>query len=416
MAKLSYVIVTHQRREPLLRTLEILERTTPLPRSQWDTWVVDNGSTDGTAEAVRERFPNVHLIQRAGNEGVWARSYAFGPARGEYLILLDDDSYPTGDAAERSIAYLDAHPGCGAVVGRVVLPDGSFEACALPSVMLSGAVCLRKSVAEKVGGFRREFFRKAGEYDFSFRIWQAGYSVERFEDVVYRHDKFMGGRSSSLAHRMDLRNNLILAERYLPAGLRAEYRRDWSQRYAAVAACAGHGGAARLARIEGAMWRVREAATGRRQTLSPSAIEAVFELRKQAGAIAAWARANGVRRTVIADFGKNLYATYRGCTESGVAVSAIADNNPAFARSDYRGIPILSDVAALATKPDGVVIANVNPAQIDAVERRVRDRFTGPVLRLWEPRRLGDLPHHGFPTRALPPDTGREPVIRGFAA
>src|SRR5688572_6503185 len=86
MIKLSYVIVTHQRREPLLRTLDVLARTTPLPRSQWETWVVDNGSTDGTVEAVRSRYPEVQLIRRPGNEGVWARSYAFGPARGEYLI------------------------------------------------------------------------------------------------------------------------------------------------------------------------------------------------------------------------------------------------------------------------------------------------------------------------------------------
>ena len=389
MIKLSYVIVTHQRREPLLRTLDVLTNRTALPRSQWETWVVDNGSTDGTVEAVRGRFPSVNLIRRPGNEGVWARSYAFGPARGQYLILLDDDSYPLGDAAERSMAHLDRSPHCAAVVGRVVLPDGSLEACAMPSVMLSGAVCLRKTITEKVGGFRREFFRKAGEYDFSFRIWEAGYSIERFEDVVYRHDKFMGGRSSSLAHRMDLRNNLILVERYLPERLRAEYRRDWSQRYAALAAAAGFRGAARVGRLEAALWRAREAAVGR-QTLAPHAVESIFGLRRQAEAIVAWTRDNNVRRVVIADFAKNLYATYRGCVDAGLSVSAIADNHPAFARSAYRGVPILHDAEALATRPDGVVIANVNPAQVDAVERRVRTRFGGPVLRLWEPARLGE--------------------------
>ena len=142
--KLSYVIVTYNRREPLLRTLEILHATTPLPAGEWEAWVVDNGSTDGTLDALRERFPRVNVIARERNEGVWSRSYAFAPARGEYLILLDDDSYPVGDTVTRSIAHLDANPACAAVVGRVVLPDGSLEACAMPSVMLSGAVCLRK--------------------------------------------------------------------------------------------------------------------------------------------------------------------------------------------------------------------------------------------------------------------------------
>jgi GT2 family glycosyltransferase len=224
LMKLSYVIVTHNRCEPLLKTLRILHQNTSLPRSEWEAWVVDNGSTDGTCEAVRSEFPEVRIIARATNEGVWSRSYAFEPAEGKYLILLDDDSYPIDDAAARSMAYMESQPKCAAVVGRVVLPDGSYEACAFPAVMLSGAVCIRRSVLLELGGFRPEFFRKAGEYDLSFRLWDAGHRIERFEDVVYRHDKVTTGRSAGFAHRMDLRNNLILVERYLPADLRSVYR------------------------------------------------------------------------------------------------------------------------------------------------------------------------------------------------
>ena len=119
-----------------------------MPRAQWEIWVVDNGSTDGTLDAVRQEFPEVNLIARPRNEGVWARSHAFGSARGKYVILLDDDSYPIGDAARRSMDYLDTNPRCAAVVGKVILPDGSFEACALPAVMLSGAVCIRDASVE----------------------------------------------------------------------------------------------------------------------------------------------------------------------------------------------------------------------------------------------------------------------------
>src|SRR5437764_15128907 len=108
--KLSYVIVTHNRRDTLLGTLQSLRHGTPLLRAQWETWIVDNGSTDGTLEAVRAHFPEVNVIVREKNEGVWARSYAFDRARGQHLILLDDDSYPIGDAARRSIEYLDTHP------------------------------------------------------------------------------------------------------------------------------------------------------------------------------------------------------------------------------------------------------------------------------------------------------------------
>src|SRR5260370_1595634 len=143
--QLTYIIVTHNRRDRLLRTLQILRHGTPLARSQWETWVVDNGSTDATPEAVRQSFPEIPLIVRPTNEGVWARSYAFEHARGRHVILLDDDSYPIGDTARRSMEYLDANPQCAAVVGRVLLPNGSLEACAFPSVILSGAVCLPRS-------------------------------------------------------------------------------------------------------------------------------------------------------------------------------------------------------------------------------------------------------------------------------
>lgn len=386
--RLSYIIVTHNRRDALLRTLEILRRTTPLPQSEWETLVVDNGSDDGTPRAVQALFPEVRLICLGRNEGVWARSYAFAPARGRYVVLLDDDSYPVGDAVVRSMAYLDVRPRCAAVVGRALLPDGSAEACAMPAVMLSGAVCLRRSVLAEVGPFRREFFRKAGEYDFSFRIWEAGYTVERFEDIIYRHDKVGAGRNAAFAHRMDIRNNLILVERYLPPDLRQIYHEDWAARYTALAIHAGHAVAARRALLEARLWRMREALRGR-QTLSDGTIEAVFALRHQAQAVRRWSNVISGNSVVIADFSKNIYATYRACLEAGLTVSAVADNNPAFLGHNYRGVPILADAEALARPCAGVVVSNVNPAQIDGVIRRIRCRYDGPILRLWEPRFLG---------------------------
>lgn len=381
--KLSYIIVTHNRREALLRTLWILHHSTPLAADQWEAWVVDNASTDGTVDAVRDKFPGVRVIRRPRNEGVWARSYAFGPAQGRYVVLLDDDSYPTDDAVTRSMDYLDAHPRSAAVVGRVILPDGSLEACALPTVMLSGAVCIRRSVLTELGGFRPEFFRKAGEYDLSYRIWNAGYSIDRFEDVVYRHDKVMTGRSAPFAHRMDLRNNLILVERYLPASLRRVFRQDIKQRYLAIARHAGCESAAKTALWEARAWRVREAVQGRR-TLSPSAVEAIFGLHYQARAIGIWAKQQKVERVAVADFGKNLYATCRGCVKAGLEISSIVDPNPAFEGLNYRGLPVTKDVGHV----DGVVIANVNPAQVDRVYENVRSLFRGPILRLWHPQMI----------------------------
>src|SRR5690606_11901071 len=159
--------------------------------------VVDNASTDGSADAVAAQFPDVRILRRRRNEGVAARNHGIFAATGQYVVLLDDDRDPIADAVPRSIEYPDAPADVAAVAGRCDLPNGSPEACALPGVMRSGAVCVRRAVFEEVGGFRPEFFRKAGEYDVSFRIWEAGFRIERFEDIVYRHYKVAAGRSAA---------------------------------------------------------------------------------------------------------------------------------------------------------------------------------------------------------------------------
>jgi GT2 family glycosyltransferase len=406
--KLSYVIITRNRREALLSTLAKLEQNTGLPRRSWETIVVDNASDDGSPEAVGKKFRSAKIIRLPENEGMPARNHGFKKARGRYVCMLDDDSYPEAGAIAKSIAHLERSPKTAAVVGRVVLPDGSLEGPAMPCVLLGGASVVRKTVLDQTGGFSPEFFRQAEEYDLSFRILRGGHAIDRFEDVVFRHEKVAGGRSSALVHRMDLRNNLILVERYLPKPLRRAYRHDWIRRYTALARGAGHADAAKTGMYEALVWARRERTVGR-QTLDEMTVEAIFQLRAQADAVAAWRSGHGVKRVVVADFSKNLFATFRACREAGLEIMAVADDREAFAGMRYRGVPILNSADALARGADGVVVSNVNPAQMDARARQVRERFAGPVLTLWEPRYLEQptgattiAPTTPLPTTPLP--------------
>jgi len=387
--RLSYVIVTWNRCDRLLDTLARLVDTTPLPRDAYEIIVADNASTDGTADEVRRAFPQVNVIQLNRNEGMAGRNHAIRAARGEYITLLDDDSYPLGDAVIRSMNYMDATPRTAAVVGRAMLPNGRPEASALPTVMIGCATTIRRDIFEQVGLFPREFFRQAEEYDLSFRIWEAGYAIERFEDVAFRHDKHVGGRSSELTLRMDLRNNAILAERYLAGELRKAYRADWLQRYHAIAASNGMAGVARKAALEARWWAMREAIGGRR-TLRPATVEMIFGLQEQLLKIDMWAAAHRVRRVVIADLSKNIYATWRACAELGIEVCAIADGSPAYQGLNYRGTRVMGDDVALARPIDGIVIANVNPAQLPGRYEALRQSARVPVLRLWDPRYLDE--------------------------
>src|SRR3954452_3494384 len=151
--KLSYVIVTRNRRDALLQTLARLEEHTQLPKRSWEVIVVDNASDDDSAQAVAKKFRSAKIICLPENEGMPGRNHGFRKARGRYVCLLDDDSYPTGRAVPMSLAYLDRQPKTAAVVGRVELPSGACEAPALPCVLLGGASVVRKSVLDEVGGF-----------------------------------------------------------------------------------------------------------------------------------------------------------------------------------------------------------------------------------------------------------------------
>ncbi len=385
--RLSVVIVTHNRLTALQRTLEMLAGNTHLPHRAMEVLIVDNGSTDGTATQVQRDGLDIQVIRRERNEGVSARNHAFAVARGQYLLLIDDDSYPIDDAVARSLQYLDGHRRCAAVVGRIELPDGRLEASALPGVVANGAVVLRKSVIDEVGGFPTEFFRQAEEYDLSFRIWNAGWRIERFEDLIYRHEKVGGNRSAAIIHRMDMRNNLILVDRYLPQAWRSAYRADWTQRYHALARHAKMSAAAWRGRIGAWPWRFR-AMLGDRLTLGEAALESIFGFASQRERIAAWAKENAVRRVVIADFSKNIRATYSACVTAELDILAVADHNIVFAGLEWMSLPIRSDLRALTGQPDGIVLSNINPAQVATRLAMLQQVFTGPILTLWTQRTL----------------------------
>jgi GT2 family glycosyltransferase len=404
--KLSYVIVTRNRCESLLRTLDRLESVTALPRHQWEVLVVDNASDDDTVSAVAHHHREARLIRLEENEGMPARNHAIARAAGKYLCFLDDDSYPTGDAIPKSLRYLGRYLKTAAVVARVVLPDGSLEGPAFPAVTLGGASIVRAEALRQVGGFAPEFFRQAEEYDLSFRLWGAGYRVERFEDVIFGHDKVPGGRCSALTHRMDLRNNLILVERYLPRELRRAYRHDFIRRYAALAIADGCGDAVNAALLEARVWARREAAVGRK-TLKRDALEQLFELERQSAAVGEWAARLGLRRVAIADVTKNLYATYRACRRAKLEIDCIADGRPAFANSEYREIPVLPDGGTSRERIDGVVLSNINPAQVDRRLAELETRFKGPILRLWHPRWIEAPTGEKGPSPVAEPGTER---------
>lgn len=378
---LSYLIITYNRCEGLLSNLgEVFKRDPDA-----DVWVVDNASTDGVGDALRQLYPQVRLIRVDRNLGMPARNIALRQMRCEYVAIIDDDSYPTGDAIRSSIDYMGQHPEVAAVVGRAVLPDGRSEASAFPSILLGCASCVRLSAVREVGYFPDDFFRQAEEYDLSCRLWNAGYRIVRFEDLIYRHDKKPSpSRASQDVAALDLKHNLIIAARYLPQQVYASYREDFIQRYGAIMRHAGYE-ADIEAVIADADRHVVDASRLRRQPLGDQAFEAIFDHGRQREIVARWAKQNDIHRVAIADFSKNLFATYSAAALSGLEICSLIDDREAFHGLTYRGVPLVKAGDVKTGEVDGIIVSNINPAQVAQVASGIQKRFpTIETLTLWQ--------------------------------
>jgi N-acetylglucosaminyl-diphospho-decaprenol L-rhamnosyltransferase len=215
--------------------LTYLERCLESVRG-YETIVVDNGSTDGTVELVRERFPDVRLIEQENRGMGGGNNAGMRAASGRYAFLLNADAWVVGDAVERLVAVADEHPDAAIVGPRLLNPDGSLQRSVRgdPTLwrlateylflrklgprsslfnafygggfahdemrtvesLLGAALLVRRQTADAVGLFDENFFMFSEETDWLYRFRQAGWSVLFFPgaEVVHVGGASHGGR------------------------------------------------------------------------------------------------------------------------------------------------------------------------------------------------------------------------------
>ncbi|MFH0983552.1 MAG: glycosyltransferase [Planctomycetota bacterium] len=373
----SIVIATHNRRDVLLKTLAETCAACG-PAGTYEIIVVDNRSRDGTAAAVRERYPEVKLIKAPGNLGSCAKVLGVEQAAGRYTLFLDDDSYPRPGSLQRMIAHLEADRFLGAVGFQVHLPDGSRECSALPNVFLGCGVGFRTAMLRDIGSLDSTLFMQAEEYDLAFRMVSAGWRVECFPDCHVEHLKTPGARQSARTVYYDTRNNLIVLARYLPQPYFTIYRQDWTRRHHWIAAANGHLGAHLRGLVSGFACGVADRRLYRRLRLGADAVETLFRMNEIHGRTGS-VRAGGARRIVLAELGKNVYPFFRAARQCGLDILAIADDRFAAPRRSYRGVPILPLSNALEMNPDAVVISSTSPVQAERTARRLAAACDRPV-------------------------------------
>lgn len=124
--RLSIAIVNWNTRDLLLDALASIADAPP--NFPIEIIVVDNASSDGSAEAVAARFPQVTLIANAANRGyAEGNNQAMESARGAYILLLNPDVLLPPGGLERAVAFMEAHSDAGALGVRQVHPDGRLQ-------------------------------------------------------------------------------------------------------------------------------------------------------------------------------------------------------------------------------------------------------------------------------------------------
>lgn len=220
--RLSIVIPTHQTRELTLRCVDSLQAC--LPASS-EIIVVDDGSTDGTAEALHRRHPTVKVtVLTPGRGFTAAANLGMGQARGELLFLLNSDTEVEPATVPRLLAAFDDKSRLGVAGVELRFPDGRLQWSAGPvptpfwlfavaSGMARGlerlpgyrrlrpeggargrvdwvcgaAMMVRREVWLALGGFDERFHFYCQDLDLCLRVLAAGWTVEVISGARVTH-------------------------------------------------------------------------------------------------------------------------------------------------------------------------------------------------------------------------------------
>jgi GT2 family glycosyltransferase len=285
--RVSAIVVSFNTRDDLLRCLDALVSRTAVPL---EVIVVDNASTDGSADAVRARFPAVAVIANEANLGfARANNLALRAARGAHVLVLNSDCEVRPGAVAALDAILEARPDVAVVGPRTIGGDGTPQVSFGPALTpvaewrqgrlvrgvkagrpdalrlaaersareqepdwVSGSCFLaRRSVLDAVGGFDESFFLYEEDVDLCLRVRRAGWRVvyTPAAEVVHHLGRSMD-QAPALARLEYHRSHLLYYLKHNSAGERVALRAWIAGRAAWGWLRAGGGPAGRQARAE----------------------------------------------------------------------------------------------------------------------------------------------------------------------
>ena len=372
--KVSFILPSFNRRDILKKVLrEISQRCYAF---SYEVRVLDNHSHDGSCEMVRSEFPTVHLYALEENLGAISRNIGIRDACGEYIVMLDDDSYPLSNAIEQALDVFenDSDEKIGCIAFNIQRADGSYETAGIHTAFTGCAAMFRRRTFDVVGGYPENYLFYVEEYDLSCRMVQSGLSILNFKELEFVHLKTVVNRDFNKNIERLIRNNMLLWSKYLPADLAQRQIETEIWRYEKIAlkenAIVGYLNGLEMGKLE--IERFREDRAFEMGQFAAEEMLALKTIEENCIKAAQFkGSAGAAARVVIYSAGKLLYFIVRSLRQQDCEIVAIVDDNMFMQESGFGGLPVISHEKMLEIDFDVILLGTTSLSLSDVFESRL---------------------------------------------
>jgi len=224
LIKLSIVFLNFNKLEETKQTCKTLQRLCE-KRNDIEIIAVDNGSEDGTAEYLQAQ-QNITAILLTTNDGIAGYSEGFVKAKGQFLLILDDDSSPVNlTSIDQTIKKFDQYPEIGLIAAHIQMPNGEPQwSWHLPKTnsfsrspfFIGCGFIIRRDLFEKIGWYPEHFFLYQNEIDVSFQVRLHGFDIFYDPECIIVHRGIPSQRPGWRRVFFPTRNTLLLLRQYYP--------------------------------------------------------------------------------------------------------------------------------------------------------------------------------------------------------
>ena len=217
----TIVFLVYNRRDELRESLRRMLTESDYDPELVDVIVVDNASSDGSADMVREEFPEARVIVQERNIGAPAWNDGFAVARGDWVLVLDDDCYLPPDGLSRALAAAAEHQAdfVSFKVASTVDPSWIFSDNYRTGLFAfwGCAWLIRTPVVQELGGYDPEIFIWGNELELMLRFFDRGYRHLHLPEVEAVHMKGPETEFHDLQTRLNARHFAYVAAKHLRA-------------------------------------------------------------------------------------------------------------------------------------------------------------------------------------------------------